>query len=134
MRTTVLATEIARPKTMPADQPQPKATPTRVPSSGRDEALTQGAGHGHPPHGEQLLEVEVQADAEHQQDDADLGELVRQVLVGDEARRLRPDDEAGEEVADDGREAEAERHVAADEGRGQAARQRQDQIDIVHEP
>ena len=80
IRTTVLATEMARPKTMPADQPQPKATPTRAPSSGRDQALAHGAGHGDPPHGEQLLEVEVQADAEHQQDDADLGELVGQVL------------------------------------------------------
>jgi hypothetical protein len=27
----------------------------------------------------------VQADAEHQQDDADLGELVRERLIGDEA-------------------------------------------------
>ena len=32
----------------------------------------------------------MQADAEHQQDDADFGELERQMLVGDEARRVRP--------------------------------------------
>ena len=110
MRTTVLATEIAMPKTMPADQPHPKATPIRVPSSVATRLWTQGAGQGHPPHGEQLLEVELQADAEHQQDDADLGELVRQVLIGDEAGRLGPDDESGDEVSHDGGEAEAERH------------------------
>ena len=66
--------------------------------------------------------MEVEPDAEHQEDDADLGELVGQVLVGDEAGGMRADDEPGEEVADDGREAEPVRHVAADEGRGQAAR------------
>jgi hypothetical protein len=41
----------------------------------------------------------VQADAEHQQDDADLGQLVGHALVGDEARRERPDQHAGKEVA-----------------------------------
>ena len=59
------------------------------------------AGHGDPPHGQQLLEVELQADAEHQQDDADLGELLGQRRVGDEARRVRPDEHAGQQVADD---------------------------------
>ena len=37
----------------------------------------------------------MQADAEHQQDDADLGKFERQVLVGDEARRVRADQDAG---------------------------------------
>ena len=99
---------------------------------GRDEALNEGAGQGDPPHGQQLLEVEVQADAEHEQDDADLGQLVRQVLVGDEAGRVRARRRSPPAVADDGRQPEAERDVAADECRGQAARQRQDEIDVVH--
>ena len=59
------------------------------------------AGHRDAPHGEQFLDVELQADAEHQQDDADLGELLGEVRVGDEARRVRPDQRAGEQVADD---------------------------------
>ena len=85
----MLATEMARPKTMPAAQPQPKPTPTSAPEGRGDQALARAPRDGDPPHGEQLLEVEVQADAEHQQDDADLGELLGQVLVGDEARACR---------------------------------------------
>ena len=104
----MLATEIARPKTSPADQPHPIGDADQGAEQRRDEALTQGAGHGDFADGQQLLEVELQADAEHQQDDADLGELVGEVLVGDEAGRIGPDDEPGEQVADDGGEPEAE--------------------------
>ena len=46
----------------------------------------------------------MQADAEHQQDDADLGELGRQRLIGDEARRERADHDAGEQIADQRRD------------------------------
>ena len=66
--------------------------------------LHDGAGHGDRPHREQLLEREMQADAEHQQDDADLGELACERLVGDEARRRRADQHAGDEIADERRQ------------------------------
>ena len=79
-------------------------------------------GHGDAPDGQQILEVEVQADAEHQQDDADLGELLGQLAVGDEAGRVRPDDDAGEQVADDRREAEPLRDVAAKQARRRGRR------------
>ncbi len=46
------------------------------------------------------FEREMQADAEHQQDDADLGQLVGELLVGDEAGRERPDQHAGQQIAD----------------------------------
>ncbi len=49
----------------------------------------------------------MQPDAEHQEDDADLGELVGDVLVGDEARREGPDGDAGEQIADERRKLEA---------------------------
>ena len=52
--------------------------------SGRDAALRDRARNGDPPDGQQLLEVELQPDAEHQQDDADFGEL-----LGDLRRRRR---------------------------------------------
>ncbi len=55
---------------------------------GRDGNLADGAGHGDIPHRPEVLEREVQADAEHQEDDADLGQLARQRLVSDEARRV----------------------------------------------
>jgi hypothetical protein len=62
--------------------------------------LHQRAGHGDVLHRQQVAQREVQADAEHQQDHADLGQLRRERLVGDEARRERADHYAREQVAD----------------------------------
>ena len=42
------------------------------------------AGHRDAPHGQQFLEVQLQADAEHQQDDADFRKLLGQGGVGQE--------------------------------------------------
>ena len=84
------------------------------------------------PHRQQFLEVELQPDAEHQQDDADLGELLGQRRVGDEAGRVRADQRAGEQVADDRRQAEPLREVAEHQRGGQAAGQREDQVVAVH--
>ncbi len=53
---------------------------------------------------EQVLQREMQADAEHQQDDADLGELAAQAPVGDEAGRVGTDEHAGDEIADERRQ------------------------------
>ena len=50
-----------------------------MPSAGGDDALRERARDGDAPDGQQLLDVELQADAKHQQDDADLGELFGQV-------------------------------------------------------
>jgi hypothetical protein len=46
--------------------------------------------------------VKLQADAEHQQDDADFGELFGQRGVGDETGGVRSDERAGDEITDDG--------------------------------
>ena len=78
-RTTVLATDSATPKTMPALRPQPARSTDERPERGGDQALDDRAGDRHALHREQVLEVELQADAEHQQDDADLGELLGDV-------------------------------------------------------
>jgi hypothetical protein len=43
----------------------------------------------------------VEADAEHQQDHTEFGELLRERLVGDEARRERPYHDASEQIADE---------------------------------
>ena len=99
---------------------------------GRDKTLTKGTGESHPPYGEQFLEMELQADAEHEKNDPDLGELVRQVFVGDEAGRIGPDDESRDEVPHDGGEPETECHIAADEGRSQPAGQCQYQVEFAH--
>ena len=72
-----------------------------------EEGLGAGAGNGDAAYRQQVLKREMQADAEHQEDDADLGELVGDGLVGDEARRERADSDAGEEVAHEWRQAQA---------------------------
>ena len=98
----------------------------------RHEALDDRAWDGDAAHGEEVFDVELHPDAEHQQDDPDLGELLREVAVGGEARRERADDDAGDEVADNRRHLQALGDVAADEGGDQAPRQRQDQLQRVH--
>ena len=90
------------------------------------------AGHGHAPDGQQFLGVKLQADAEHQQDDADFGELLGELGVRDEAGRMRSDGDAGEQVADDRRQAEPMREIAEDERRAEAAGQREDESEFFH--
>ncbi len=68
-------------------------------SRGRGD-LHHRAGNRDAAHRQQVAERKMQADAEHQEDHADLGELGRQRLVGDEARRPRADHHAGEQIAD----------------------------------
>ncbi len=68
----------------------------------RDGDLADRAGDRDLRDREQVLQGEVQADAEHQQDDADLGEFGGQGGVGGEARRVGADHDAGEEVSDQG--------------------------------
>ena len=98
----------------------------------RHQALDDGARNRHAPDRQQIFDVKLQTDAEHQQDHADFGELLRQRAVGDEARRVRPDDDAGDEIADNRRQPQPLRDEAADQRRDQAAGQRQDQIEPVH--
>jgi hypothetical protein len=50
-------------------------------------------------HRQQVLQREMQAHAEHQQHHTDLGELARDLDVGDEPRGGGPDDNAGQQVA-----------------------------------
>src|SRR5262249_3965239 len=80
----------------------------------------------------EFLEVELQADAEHQEDDANLGELLSERFVRDEPRRVGSDEHPGHQVPHDRRQAEALGHVAEDERRGESTRERCDQSEIVH--
>ena len=73
----------------------------------------------------------MQADAEHQQDHADLGELGGEVGVGDEARRERPDGDAGEQVADERRQAHARGEEAEAERQDEADRDQRNELGIV---
>jgi hypothetical protein len=70
--------------------------------------------------------VELQADAEHQQDDADFGQLLGQRRVGNEARRVRPDERAGQEIADDRRQTDPLGDVSQEQRRGEPAGESED--------
>ena len=76
--------------------------------------------------------MEVQSDAEHDEDDADLGKLLGEVRIGLEAGRVATDDDAGEEIADDGRESEPVGEVAEHKSRAQAAGQSQNELGVMH--
>ena len=76
--------------------------------------------------------MELQPDAEHQQDDPDLGQLLGESRVGHKPGRMRPHERASQEIPDNRRQSEALRHVTQRERRGQAARERQDEVIAVH--
>jgi hypothetical protein len=69
-----------------------------------DGDLDQGAGHGDLAHRQQVVEREMQAHAEHQQHHPDLGQLGRDLRVGHEAGRERPDDHARQQIPHQGRQ------------------------------
>ena len=132
MRTTVLATDEPMPKTSPAVARPAEGVGDRHPQARGDDALRHRAGDRDAPDRDQLFDVELQADAEHQQDDADFGQLLRHVAVGHEAWRVRADEQPGDEIPDDRGEADAMGGEAEDQRRAEAAGQREDEIDRVH--
>jgi hypothetical protein len=73
----------------------------------------------------------MHADAEHQQHDAEFGELSGEPGIGDKAGGERPDRDAGEKIADDRRQTEAQGGKTADEGKCQPDGDRRDQPDVV---
>ena len=64
----------------------------------------------------------MQADAEHQENDADLSELVGDILVGDKAGRERADDDSRHQISDQRRQLEAVGEHAKGEGEHEADR------------
>ena len=92
-----------------------------------DGQLPDGAWQGSRPDGHQIGEREMQADGEEQQDDANLGELVRQRLIGHEARREGADHDAGEQIADQRRDAQPVRRETEPERQDEACGDRRDE-------
>ena len=76
--------------------------------------------------------MELKTDAEHQQDDAELRELLGDVSVGDEAGGIRPDNRASEQVADNRGKAQAMCGVPEQESRRQPSSQGQNQVEFMH--
>ena len=63
--------------------------------------LDDGAGDCDGSHRQKIGEGEVKPDAEHQKDDADLGQFGGKALVGNEARCERTNRDAREQITDD---------------------------------
>ena len=84
-----------------------------------------------PADGRQVPEREVDAHAEHQQDDPDVGQLERDLGVRAEARGERAEQDAGHDVADDRRQADTLRDEAAHECGHQADRDGGDEYGLV---
>ena len=61
---------------------------------------------GNGPHGQKILEVKVQAHAEHEQNDANFSALGRRGGVGLESGRIRPHQNACQQIAHKGRKAQ----------------------------
>ncbi len=104
---------------------------TRTPSPVATAIWTRAPGMAMQAHGEEIFDVEVQADAEHQEDDAELGELLGDDVARDEPRRERADDDSREQVAHDRREPDPLREVPEDERGREPAGQRVDEVEVV---
>ena len=84
-------------------------------------------GHGDAPDGQQIRQREVQPDAEHEQDHADLGQLRGEVRIGHESRRERTDHDPGHQEPGDGCDTQPVRDQAEHERRDEGTDQRRDQ-------
>jgi hypothetical protein len=105
----VLATEVTAPTTSPRmgdSQAQ----------GDRQQDAERPANHGHPLDPQEIAQRELDADREHQQDDADLGEQLEGVDVRHRrARRQRAHQDAAQDVAQDHRLTRQPRDPAADD-------------------
>src|SRR6185503_14700419 len=93
--------------------------------AGRDKALQHRARDRHAANGKQFIDVELQADAKHEEDDSNLRKLLSEVNIRGIAGRVGSDDDTGKEIANDGGKAEALREISADEGRAQSSGERE---------
>ena len=75
--------------------------------------------------------MKTEADPEEQQDDADLGKLLRNGPIGDEAGCERSDQDTRHQVADDRRQFQPLCQVAEHERRRQAAREGHEYAEFV---
>jgi hypothetical protein len=99
---------------------------------GRNSALHHCAGNCNTLHCQQLFEMKLQPHTKHQQHDANFSKLVGHLAIGDKARRLRADDNTGDQVAHDRRQAEFMRDKAEHQSGAEAADECEYKVDIMH--
>ena len=111
-------------------RPAPEMGHARAEQRG-DRDLHRGAGQGDPSHRHQVVEREMNPHAEHQQDDADLGQLLGQGDVGDETGGVRADRHAGEEIAHDRRQPQPYSEQAEQEREAEARGNGGDELGLM---
>ncbi len=72
----------------------------------RDRDLREAEPEDRAPHRLQLRQAELEADREHQEDDAEFGEIAHVRVVRHPGERMRPDDHADQQVTEDRRQAD----------------------------
>ncbi|KAG1190175.1 hypothetical protein G6F35_013970 [Rhizopus arrhizus] len=113
-------------------QGRPAHQPGHAPAEqGGHRDLADGAGNGDRLARHQVLQREVQANAEHQQHHAQFGQLVGQRLVGDEAGGERAYTDASNQITDQRRQAQLVGQRAEDEGEPQANGHDVDQVGVM---
>src|SRR5690606_28401885 len=93
--------------------------------------LDDGARNGNLADGKEVFEGEMKPDAEHEEHDADFGQLAGHGGVGHEPWGGGADADAGKEVPDERGELQAESDEAEDKGEAQARGDRRDQRKAV---
>ena len=78
--------------------------------------LEDRAWHSDRAHRQQIFEREMQPHPEHEQDHAKFGKFRRQALIGNEARRVRPGEDAGHKITNERWQAQPIGDRAEDEG------------------
>ena len=116
--------ETRAPASRLARVPRPKSAATWKPEPEGEAHLDQGHDAGGGDDAPQRAQAELEAEREHQQDDAELGEGADGLFVGEERDGgVRADDDPGEQVTEDHRQPEP---LAGDGGeRRRAQHQRQ---------
>jgi hypothetical protein len=108
----------------PEDQPRAPRPAPQAPGDGAEQRghgnLSHGARQGDPADREQLAQREVDAHAEHQQDHANLGQLGCELRIRHEPRCEGAQRHAGEQVADQRGEAQADRGKAQQQCHGES--------------
>ena len=102
------------------------------PKSCCDQHLDGGAGDGDGSDPPEVVEREVKSDTEHQEYDAQFGQLGDRRLIADKAWRGRSDCHARDEVADDRRQADARSHDSTYECIGERDGDVQEQRQVMH--
>ncbi len=100
---------------------------------GGQRALYQRTRYRDAPDGHQFAQVKTQPDAEEEENHADLGELLRDCVVRDDARGERSDNDSRQQVTDDGGELQTDRNISKNQGADQADGKCNEYAEFIHD-